>query len=202
MPSVAVFQVNTTPDIGGIAMSRFHVMKAGGAQLGPSDANTAAAAIWALYQGAKQFYTTTLGFQFVVAYTEMDVASANIIGQGVVSTPPGALGGTGTGVCVAGTGIRLYWHTSTVKGRRLVRGATYLTPLVNAAYSSTNGINTTAISTVQAAGMSYVNACTTGGLVAVVYCRPAKGATTGGVAAPITAATVGATPGSLRSRRV
>jgi hypothetical protein len=95
----------------------------------------------------------------------------------------------------------VYWHTTTVHGRRLVRGAVYLTPFVQSAYGTTDGLAAATITKVQNAATALVTACVAANVIPVVYHRPAKGTFTGGVAAQITGASCTAQPGSLRSRR-
>jgi hypothetical protein len=199
---MSVFQVNSTADIGSVGMSRFHVQQADGTEMPNGPANVTAAAIMAIYTALKSFFPTAMTYSIQPTYTVLDVASGQVQGSFSYSTVPAPVVGTGVVGTAGGTGARGYWHTSTIVGRRVLRGATYFTPFTAAAYGTTNGIAASAQNTVSTAMLAYINALQAQTLLAVVYHRPAKGATSGGVAGVITGGSCGAQPGSLRSRRM
>jgi hypothetical protein len=201
---VSTFQVNSTADIGSIGMSRFHLQN-GTDPTSPIPngvANGVAAAIAALYTAIKAFFPTTMSYQVQSTQSIMDVASGLVQGSFSYPTVPGAVVGTGVGTYAGGNGARGYWHTATVINRRVCRGATYFTPFVQAAWSTTGGLTGANSLAITNAMSAYITAAVAAGAIPVVYHRPLKGATTGGIAAPITGASCGVQPGSLRSRRV
>jgi hypothetical protein len=199
---MSVFQVNSTADIGGIGISRFHVQQADGTLMPNGPAQLFAGYLNTLYTALKAYFPAALAFQVQGAYSVLDVASGQVQGSFSYTPVPAAVVGSGSGNAAGGTGVRGYWHTGTVLNRRVVRGATYFTPCVAAAYSATDGIASGVATTFSAAMATFIASCQGQSLLPVVYHRPAKGATVGGIAAPITGATVGSQPGSLRSRRM
>jgi hypothetical protein len=200
---INVFQVNSSADIGSIGMSRFYCQNGTDPTMavGSGQANAYAAAIAALYSAVKALFPTAMGYQVQSTYSIYDVVSGLVAGSAGYSTVPAQVVGTGSGAAAGGTGARLYWHTITVHNRRLIRGATFLTPFVAAAYSTTDGLSGTTITTIQTAAATFLTSCGTANVIPVVYHRPLKGEVTGGVAAQITGASCTAQPGSLRSRR-
>jgi hypothetical protein len=119
----------------------------------------------------------------------------------VIGTLPGNVTGGGSGSYAGGNGIRINWKTSTLQGRRLIKGATYLAPLAANAFTSTGGINTVISANATAAASAYIAAMHTAVLYPVIWHRPAKGTTTGGMWGGIVAGVASTTPCSLRSRR-
>lgn len=200
---VSVFQVNSTADIGNIGMSRFHLQNATDptSPIPNGVATGVAAAIAALYSAIKTLFPSTMTYQVQSTQNIQDVVSGLVQGSFSYPTPPAGVVGTGSGNYAAGNGARGYWHTATVINRRVARGATFFTPFVSVAWSNVGGITSANSLIVSNAMSAYIAAAVAAGGVPVVYHRPAKGAVTGGVAAPITGASCSTTPGSLRSRR-
>jgi hypothetical protein len=130
-----------------------------------------------------------------------DDASGVILRELTVPNPPGSVSGLSTGVYGAGLGAAIDWRTSTVIGRRITRGRTFVVPLAQAAYSATGSIIAGVQTNIQTAAGLYLQDLTTGGLHAVVWHRPPKGASVGGALAVVTAYLVPSTPAGLRSRR-
>jgi hypothetical protein len=160
-----------------------------------------AAAIATFYGAVKAYFPTTMTYQVQSTYTVLDVVTGQVQGSLGYTPVPALVTGTGTGNGPGGTGARVYWHTTTISGRRLVRGATYLTPFTTAAWGTTDGIAPTALGVIQAGASAFLAACVTANVLPVIYHRPAKGTFVGGLAAAITGASLTAQPGSLRSRR-
>jgi len=200
---VSVFQVNSTADIGSIGMSRFHLQNATDptSPIPNGVANGVAAAIAALYTALKAFLPTAMAYSVQSTQNIQDVVSGLVQGSFSYPTVPPPVTGTGVGSYAGGTGARGYWHTATVINRRVARGATFFTPFVAAAWGTTGGISSSNQLVVSNAMSAYITAAVAAGGIPVVYHRPAKGTTTGGVAAVITGASCGPQPGSLRSRR-
>jgi hypothetical protein len=154
-----------------------------------------------MYSAIKQFYPIGYNIHVENSYTVLDVASANVVASLGFTPSPANVVGTGDTNYASGTGARGYWHTGTVKGRRIIRGATYFTPLCSNAFGATGSTAVALQTQLSAAMLTYVTTLTAATLVPMVYSRPKKGATVGGVAAPITGTSCGPQPGSLRSRR-
>jgi hypothetical protein len=198
---MSVFQVNSAPDIGSVGISRFHVVQSDGTEMPAGPASVVGAALAVMYGALKAFFPTTMNYQVQPTYTVLDVPSGQVQASLGYTPVPALVTGTGVSGAAGGTGARGYWHTSTVLNRRIIRGATYFTPMTGA-YSTTNGLSSAVQTAVTNAMVAYINALTAQALLPVVYHRPAKGATVGGVAGIIGGASCSAQPGSLRSRRM
>lgn len=198
---MAVLQVNLMSDSGGVGISRFHVQNSDNTALPNGPATVVANALAAMYGAVKLFYPTGYHVAIAPTYTIMDVDSAIVHGSLGLSPVPADVIGTGNASYPAGTGCRGYWHTATLKDRRVIRGATYFTPLSDNAYSVSGAVVAAAQTQFTAAMNAYLATLETNALTPVIYSRPAKGEETGGVAALITGASVGSQIGSLRSRR-
>jgi hypothetical protein len=119
--------------------------------------------------------------------------------QNIPTVPPITAGSTAQ--YVGGTGIRLYWHTVTVKKRRLIRGATYVTPLTYASFSTAGVLSPTVITNWITAATAYLTAVNGSGLLPVVLCRPSAKGLSDGTTGVISSVSASSKPCSLRSRR-
>lgn len=197
---VGVFSVVQTGDIGGQGVSRFCIMNATSTSMSNTELNAAAAAIAAIYTAMRTSLPTTMSFavqntcRIIESTTGALVAIQNIP---TVSVVTGNIGGS----YVAGTGARMYWHTNQVRNRRMIRGATYMTPLQNGCFTTSGALQGSTTGPLMTAGNAYILACEAATLQAMVLCRPTTKNATDGTAAPIVACSVSSTPASLRTRR-
>lgn len=201
MPVMAVIAANVLGDIGGTGISRFHVKRTDGTAPIIADCNAAAAAIRAWLLAAGAFIPTGIQWQFPVQVPLLDEVSAELQGYLNLGVIPNAVIGSGAGAYPAGNGCRVDWLTATIRNRRLMRAANFLVPFASQGFAPTGQIATAAQTAVQTASGVLLGALSTAGLSLVAYHRPAKGTIVGGVAAPVTAYRVPATPATLRSRR-
>jgi hypothetical protein len=98
-------------------------------------------------------------------------------------------------------GARVNWKTSTLHGRRLIKGATFLVPLAGVGFGTDGSISPGLKSALDNGAASYLTAMTGATLYPVVWHRPAKGATSGGLDGIVFAGITSLTPAGLRSRR-
>lgn len=105
--------------------------------------------------------------------------------------------GTGTGVFQSGVGARVVWNTGARSGGRLVRGTTFLVPLVSSKFTANGALDPTVANAIRTAA-NVVLTSTSNGLV--VWTRPKNGA--GGGFATSTSSNVPVGVTWLRSRRV
>jgi hypothetical protein len=189
-----------TGDIGAQGVSRFRFMRSDAASIGIPDANAACVAVRAMFN-TLSMYPSTLTVAVQPLVETFDVGSALVDGSVVASSSLTPITGTQSSAYAAGIGARLNWHTATIQGRRLLRGATYVVPLASGAFSSTGALSGAIVSQLTGAATTYLAALTTAQLQAVVWHRPAKGMTAGGAAGPIVNGVCSATPSGLRSRR-
>jgi hypothetical protein len=129
------------------------------------------------------------------------VASAAPLVNLQATTVPSPVVGTVNDKYAAGMGVRIDWKTSQVKGRRFIRGNTFIVPLANLSYAPNGSMDSAFLSTLNTAVAAMINAMTTAGLQLIVYSRPKKGTTSGGGYGPVDAWTTPSTPAGLRSRR-
>jgi hypothetical protein len=130
-----------------------------------------------------------------------DSSSGLVQGPLTVTSLPATVTGSASGSYGGGTGCRINWKTSTLNGRRLLRGATYFVPMGNNAYTGQGGISPVIAGNLTAAATTYLTAMTTALLYPVVWHRPPKKTFTGGVYGIVTAGVCSTTPAGLRSRR-
>jgi hypothetical protein len=130
-----------------------------------------------------------------------DVNTGVVQGPLLITALPATVTGTGAGNYPAGTGGRLNWKTSTLVGRRLLKGSLFMVPFAPTAYAGTGSITTAVASALNTAATTYLNALTSATLYPVIWHRPAKGATSGGLTGIVYAGVMSNTPASLRSRR-
>jgi hypothetical protein len=119
----------------------------------------------------------------------------------IPGTPAPITGSTLTAYA-AGVGARIYWHTSTVRLRRVVRGATFVTPMTTGAFTATGDLSSSTVTEVVNATTQYLGPVEAAGLVPIIYSRAKTSTSNDGIACAITAVTCSSTPASLRSRRV
>lgn len=105
--------------------------------------------------------------------------------------------GTGTGVFQSGVGARVVWNTGSRAHGRLVRGTTFLVPLVSSKFNATGVLDPTVASSIKTAATAVLTASSNG---LVVWSRPRGGS--GGGYATATSADVPVGVTWLRSRRV
>lgn len=197
---VGEVKVHIQGDIGGAGISRWRFTRNDATFLTVADATAAGAAVRAFYNSSNSFPT---GVSAAVdpAVEFFDIVSALVQGTLTMSATPAPVVGSTGGNYGAGLGVRVNWKTNQTLGRRLMRGATFMIPYASAAFSSGGAVNSTVISNMIAAGNAYITAMLAANLTPVVWHRPAKGTTVGGLAGTINALAVSSTPSGLRSRR-
>ena len=197
---VAEVEVTVSGDIGGLGVSRFRFIRNDAGVLTVADCNAAGAAIRSFLQGAN-FYPNSVSWVIQGTVNLFEIDSALVQGSITMSSIPAAVPGTASGNYPAGMGARVNWKTSQVHGRRLMRGCTFLVPFTTTAYTGQGALTATCSGQVTGAANGYVTAMAAANLVPVVWHRPLKGTTSGGVIGNITGASVPTTPAGLRSRR-
>lgn len=197
---LAIAQVDSSSDIGGVGINRYY-LDGGAVAFSDTVLGAWAILIMDIYTAISAVVPGSVTYTFQPTVKIVEATSGGLITEVLPSAVPSPVVGEGTSGYAGGSGARVYWHTGTVHGRRFIRGATYLTPLASAAYDSSGGIASSVVTTIQGAAEAYVAAAALVGGLPVIWHRPLKGATTGGVTGQIVAASVSQQPGSLRSRR-
>src|SRR5665647_228420 len=97
-----------------------------------ADATAAVAAVYAFINSSKAAFALGVTMQ-----VESEVDVVDWVTGALVSNQPAtgvlSVSGTATGNISAAQGVLVQWFTSTVIGRRLLRGRTFLTPSANSA---------------------------------------------------------------------
>lgn len=200
VPLFNIFSVTQNGDIGGAGISRFAVLGDGVSLMTNVQLNGVAAALLNLYTGIHSIFPNSVTFQVSPTTQVVDAQSGALTAEQNIPTV-GNTTGVGATTYVAGTGARIYWHTVTIKNRRLIRGATYMTPLAGSAFSNSGALAGGTITQVQNAAQGYIAAITALTLVPQVYARSTKLKPDTGMLGAIAAASVSAKPCSVRSRR-
>lgn len=200
MGTVAEFTVQSTSDAGGRAISRFHGTLGAGSSWDTPTGSSAESAIKAFYDAIKADFPTTYTWTVQQLWEEFDEVTGVIQRSNAASSQLAGTIGTGIGAYAGGSGARVYWHTAVVRNRRVVRGATYVTPFVQVAYTTSGQLTTTVQAAVAAAGNALVSAFNALGASLVVWSRPTT-VHPSGATSPIVNASCGPQAGSLRSRR-
>jgi hypothetical protein len=124
------------------------------------------------------------------------------------ATPvPAVVTGTGAGAYAGNAGAVIHWLSSTVVGKRRLRGRSFLVPLISTAYDTAGSLSTATLGVLTPAAQALMDA-TAGHMV--VWHRPRKAnpakvppvVASVGSMAPVTSIRVPDLAVSLRSRRV
>lgn len=201
MVQVGEIAYHVQGDVGGIGISRFRFTRTDSSPITPADCNTAAAAVKTLFSGPQAFIPSAIQWVCIPLVNTYDSASGLIQGAIPITSVPSTMTGTGTGNYASGVGMRINWKTSTIHGRRMLRGTTYLLPLSQNSYTGTGALQSGVTSNVQGAINNYLTSMATALLNAVVWHRPPKGTQAGGVVGIITGGLPGSNVAGLRSRR-
>lgn len=201
MAQLAEIQYHVQGDIGGIGVSRFRFVRQDAASITASDVNAAAAAVHGLFAAVTTQTPTAISWVCGAQVNVYDAASGLVQGPLVVTSLPGTVTGVASGNYASGVGARVNWKTSTPVGRRLLRGATFIVPFASTAYTATGAVAPAVVGSLTTAATAYLTAMTTALLYPVVWHRPRKGTTSGGLTGIVFSGVASAVPAGLRSRR-
>jgi hypothetical protein len=177
-----------------------HVRNAGSTALSPSDAGTAHTAFRALINAMAGSIPTGVTWSPLAVGKAYDVTTAAITDVVTATGLPAPVTGTSAGSYAAGCGLRLNRQTNTIRGRRFVRGAWFLVPLANSAFTGLGEVNSGTRSTFATAQAAFATSMASAGLVTVVYGRPIPKGAANGVMADITGEAPGVRNGLLHKR--
>lgn len=201
MVMVGEVQVQVVGDIGGQGIARMRFTRQDTATITPADANAAGAAVHGFWNGASLYMASDIELIIQPNVETFDSASGLVSTPVHMGTAPGIVTGSVGGNYAAGVGARVNWKTGTIAGRRLIRGATYVVPCAGTGFSAGGQVSSANQNQLIGVCSSYLAAMATASLNPVIWHRPAKGATSGGLVGVITGYAVPTTPAGLRSRR-
>lgn len=199
--SVAEVRALIAGDVGGQGISRFRFIRNDAGIITVADCNAAGAAVQGLYNGMKVWLPASITVTVQPLVELFDPGSALIQGGLTMTSVPGGVTGQASGGYSAGVGCRINWKTNQISGRRMLKGSTYMVPLGGNAYISNGSLNAGPVNQATTSGNAYIAAMTAANLVPVIWHRPHKGFTTGGLTGVVNALQVPTTPAGLRSRR-
>jgi hypothetical protein len=188
-------------DIGGIGVSRFWFAPQTPVAITQANANAVAAAGRAFLQAASASMPAGISWTCDAQVNVYDVHTGLVQGPIVISALPAAVTGAGGSGFPAGVGARVNWKTAQVQGRRLIRGAIFVAPLSNSAFTTSGAVSSTFVTSQNAAAATYLGAVTTANLNPIIWHRPPKGTFAGGALGIVFAGVTSSVPASLRSRR-
>lgn len=163
-----------------------------------ADATAAIAAVHTLFTGVAGVLANTSAWQVQPTVETFEATTGALLGV-VAGTPVASVAGTCYGNVAATSGPLLQWFTSTVVGRRLLRGRTFLIPSGEGSLNPNGTIKSADIATAVAAGNAYF---ATSGQKPVIWHRPVPFSTgSNGQAAEITACAMPGKVAVLTSRR-
>lgn len=154
------------------------------------------AAIRTFWDSLKTLVPDAVTFQVQGAGDTIDAATG-VLTAGWSTSTPATVTGTGGSLHSAPTGGLIHWETGTVIAGRRLRGSTFIVPLVNLNYDGSGTLTSGCIGTLGSAAGVLIGAT---GADMVVWHRPEKGGSDGGVAV-VTTASVPDKAMVLRSRR-
>lgn len=201
MTQVAHIKWDLTGDIGGTGMTGFFFTKQNSADIDAAAVAAAAAATYSLVHAIAAQAAGDVSWRCDPQVDVYDISTGGVQPPWVITSLPSLNPGQGSGAYPAGTGARINWKTSTIRGRRLMRGCTYAVPLSGASYTSTGSVGATCTAALTTAAMAYLTAMAQGNLEPVIWHRPAKGTFSGGMVGIISAGVCSSVPASLRTRR-
>jgi len=130
-----------------------------------------------------------------------DLSTGALVASQTAGAPPAAVVGTDTGVYSMATGIKTNLHTTVIRGGRRVRGAMYIVPAGQSAYTNVGLIASTAKTTINTAGATMKTAFTTGDIELLVWSRPTTTTSNDGDVAPVSTIEANEKAAILRGRR-
>jgi hypothetical protein len=137
-------------------------------------------AVQASFNAVKSLLTSSTVVSFPSGGDVLDDVTG-IVSSAWSGTPPASITGTGNANAFNGAGVCVTWNTSTVHGRRLIRGRTFLVPSPTSVADVTGFLTTAGYTTLNAFGASMAAITNFG-----VWHRPPPHTGTGGLFATVT----------------
>lgn len=201
MAQVAEIAWNVDGDIGGIGVSRFRFCRQDSADFTGADIEAAANATQNVLGAATAYTPSGITWTCNPEVNVYDAATGLVAPPWVITAVPSPITGLGSGGHGAGLGARINWKTDTISNRRLIKGATYIVPLASAAFDSGGGVAAAVQTGLNTGTTAYLAAMAAASLNAMIWHRPKKGTTSGGITGVVIVGRCSPTPAGLRSRR-
>lgn len=164
-----------------------------------STLTSAVAAMRAFFQSHSAFIAGLVTISWDGIGIEKDVATGQLIGV-TAYTPPASVACSGSGTCALPAGASVRWNTSTVVNGRMIRGRTFIVPLVSTSYESNGSLVSTYLTaSIAAAAAVRTASLASGTWTRAIWHRPVGGA--GGATGEVMSSSVKDIVAVLKSRR-
>lgn len=164
-----------------------------------STLTSAVAAMRAFFQSHAAYIAGIVTISWDGVGIEKDTTTGTLIGV-TAYTPPAAVTASGSGTVALPAGSSVRWNTSSVVNGRMIRGRTFIVPLVTTSYESNGSLTATYITaSTAAAAQVRTSSLASGTWSRAIWHRPVNGA--GGATGEVMSSSVKDVVAVLRSRR-
>lgn len=161
-------------------------------------ANAAGPRVRSFFDAIKGLINVDVTVDVQRAYQVLDSTNGNITSDGLLTTAPVTVAGTGTGSYAAPVGAAVSWETGLYNSLgHKIRGRTYLVPLNGIAMKNDGTLADATVTTIESAAAALIGSSP----VMLVWTRPSTPTSTDGTARTIFAANIHPKAAVLRSRR-
>lgn len=184
----------------GTAYSILHFRGAGIGEIDDADADAATMQTYAFFNSIKAYLPGVVKIDVLSDVEVIDDATGTMTDVRLSTTREQVVGGSGASATwSAPSGACVTWNTGGVRNGRRVRGRTFVVPLATMAYGSDGTLDSTPLSTMQAAATLLAQPFSNRQLV--VFARPTAPGAGDGLSVPVTSARITDQAAILKSRR-
>lgn len=198
MAQLARIKINWTGFVGAPGYTNLYFRDPGSATMSQSVVNAAVTATDTWLDAWKSLVPPVVSFVIDPNVEVIDENTGTLVAL-FTGTPATTRLGTGTGVYSAATGAVVNWKTIGIRNGRVMRGRTFMVPLIGTAYDAAGSLDNTKLGTIRTATATFTSSFGTSSLV--VWGRPTTSGGTNGVAAVVTGFNIPDMAAVLRSRR-
>lgn len=166
-----------------------------------SQAQAAANAVRAFWDGVKAYIPNEVTLQVQPTVDMYNLSTGDLVASITVTTPPAAVVGTDTGVYGMASGVKANLNTGVIRNGRRVRGAMYIVPAGNSAYTNTGVVAGVCKTQINTSGATMLGALTTAACELLVWSRPTTTTSNDGDVAPVSTIDGNEKTAILRGRR-
>lgn len=164
-----------------------------------TDALNAVTAVHTFWTGVRSNFANSVTAQVQAVVSVIEATTGALVAEIQVAPPAVVVGSGGASYGPISSGASIYWHTTSVFNDRLLRGRTFLSPLIAGSYNASGAVSAIPLAAIKATADALVASASAD---MVVWHRPfpTKAAANGGYGSA-TGATVSDKASVLRSRR-
>jgi hypothetical protein len=142
-----------------------------GANLSVAQVQAAVNAVRAFWEASKLYIPNEVVLTVLPTVDMYDCVTNTLNGSSTAASAPATVTGTDTGVYGMASGLKVNLMTTEIAYGRRVRGAIYVVPAGQAAYTNTGQVNGSAKTAIDAAGATLITALNTAGASLMVWSR-------------------------------